>query len=83
MEETNTPKWPKVVAAMTGAKLITMPRGDQTFPALIYAADEAPAKGAKIKVKLDNGVTYTGTVHDSTMADGEVLVELRDGLTPT
>jgi hypothetical protein len=64
-----------------GARLIRVPRGDQNFPAAIYEG-ETPSAGDKIKIKLDNGVTYAGTVHDATSVDGEVMVEFRDGLTP-
>ena len=31
---------------------------------------------------MPNGVTYSGTVADSTEADGEVLVEFTDGILP-
>ena len=67
---------------ITGARLIRMPRGDQRYPAALYASTKAPAKGSKINLKMDNGTIYSGTVHDSTEADGEVLVEFRDGLSP-
>jgi hypothetical protein len=66
---------------ITGARLIRIPRGDQRFPAAIYKG-EAPAKGSEIVLKMDNGTSYSGIVHDATDADGEVLVEFRDGLTP-
>lgn len=72
----------KTDEVLTGVRLVPMTRGDRTMPALIYAAKEAPIKGDKINVKLDNGFTYTGTVHDATFADCEVLVEFSDGLTP-
>lgn len=67
---------------ITDARIIRMPRDDKSTPALIYAAESAPSKGSKIMVKLANGVTYVGTVLDATQSDGEVLVELRDGLAP-
>lgn len=72
----------KTTEVLTYVRLVPITRGDLTIPALIYTAKEAPAKGTKINVELDNGVTYTGVVHDATFVDGEALVELRDGLTP-
>jgi len=74
---------PEKLELITGARLIRMPRGDQRYPAALYASTKAPAKGSKINLKMDNGTIYSGTVHDSTEADGEVLVEFRDGLTPS
>lgn len=80
-EEKRKPR-EKSRGTITNARLIKMPRGDVTYPAVIFAGD-IPAKGEAISVTLENGVTYTGTVHDATEADGEVLAELTNGLTPT
>jgi len=43
---------------------------------------EAPRKGERLTFKLKNGVTYTGLVADATEADGNVLVEFKDGIAP-
>lgn len=66
---------------ITGAKLMHIPRGDVEYPAALYSGT-APTKGSKITLKMDNGATYSGIVHDATEVDGEVLVEFRDGLKP-
>lgn len=66
---------------ITGARLVQVPRDGLKYPAAIYRGDK-PSKGSKISLKMKNGTTYEGLVHDSTEADGEVLVEFRDGLTP-
>lgn len=72
----------KTYGTVTNACLVRIPRGDVTYPAIVFAGD-IPVKGEKIGVVLKNGITYTGTVFDATEADGEVLVEFTDGLTPT
>lgn len=63
-------------------RLIRMSRGDKSYPAIIFRGDK-PEKGDVLAVPLENGITYIGTVYDATEADGEVLVEFRNGLTPT
>lgn len=63
------------------ARLIRVPRGDKNFPAAIYTGD-TPEPGDEITFALENGVTYSGIVHDATAVDGEVMVEFEDGLTP-
>ena len=77
-EQSLAPEKPK--GPIKGARLIRIARGDQRYPAAIYKG-EAPAKGSKIMLKMGNGSTYSGIVHDATEADGEVIVEFRDGLT--
>jgi hypothetical protein len=42
----------------------------------------APEKGKVVRFTLSNGGTYSGIVADATDANGEVLVEFKDGLTP-
>lgn len=74
--ETAMPKGP-----IEGARLINIPRGDKTYPAAVYVGD-LPKTGAKLKFKLDNGVTYAGTVHDATEMDGEIICEFSEGLEP-
>ena len=77
-EQSPAPEKPK--GPIKGARLIRLARGDQRYPAAIYKG-EAPAKGIKITLKMGNGSIYSGIVHDATEADGEVIVEFRDGLT--
>ena len=77
-EQSPAPEKPN--GLIKGARLIRIARGDQRYPAAIYKG-EAPAKGSKIMLKMGNGSTYSGIVHDATEADGEVIVEFRDGLT--
>ena len=77
-EQSPAPEKPR--GSIKGARLIRIARGDQRYPAAIYKG-EAPAKGSKISFKMANGSTYSGIVHDATDADGEVIVEFRDGLT--
>ena len=77
-EQSAAPEKPK--GPIKGARLIRLARGDHRYPAAIYKG-EAPAKGSKIMLKMGNGSTYSGIVHDATEADGEVIVEFRDGLT--
>ena len=77
-EQFPAPEKPK--GPIKGARLIRIARGDVRYPAAIYKG-EAPANGSKIMLKMGNGSTYSGIVHDATEADGEVIVEFRDGLT--
>jgi hypothetical protein len=77
-EQSAAPEKPK--GPIKGARLIRIARGDVRYPAAIYKG-EAPAKGSKIMLKMGNGSTYSGIVHDATEADGDVIVEFRDGLT--
>jgi len=79
-EQSPTPEKPK--GPVTGARLIRIQRGDKRYPAAIYKG-EAPSKGSKLTLKMSNGSTYAGIVHDATDADGEVLVEFRDGIKPS
>ena len=66
---------------ITGARIVTMPTPTGTTPAMIYNG-EAPEKGAVMQFLMPNGVTYSGTVAGATEADGEVLVEFTNGITP-
>lgn len=66
---------------ITGARITHITRGDVEYPAARFKGD-APAKGSKITLKLDNGALYSGIVQDATAADGEALVEFSGGLTP-
>lgn len=43
---------------------------------------KAPKSGEVLEFKLENGVTYTGIVSEAKEADGEVLAEFKDGVTP-
>jgi len=43
---------------------------------------EAPSVGDTLKFTLENDVTYSGKVSDTTEANGDVLAEFKDGLTP-
>jgi len=72
----------KIEEPITGARIIAMPTGTGSTPALIYKGSDIPKAGTKLLAKMDNGTTYSGIVADATEADGEVLVEFRDGLTP-
>jgi len=67
---------------ITGARIFTMPTPTGTTPAMIYNGD-VPEKGGVLQFAMSNGVTYSGTVANATEADGEVLVEFTDGLTPS
>lgn len=78
-EQKQAPK--KVAAPILGAKLVTLNTDGSSAPALIYRGP-VPKVGTKLLATLDNGVTYAGIVADATEADGEVLVEFRDGLKP-
>ena len=71
----------KAPAPITGARIFSMPTASGTAPALIFKGD-VPAAGTVLRATLANGVTYRGTVADATEADGEVLVEFKDGLSP-
>jgi len=64
-----------------GARLIRSLRDGKQYPAALYAADEVPAKGDTLRLVL-SGVTYAGKVRAATEADGEVLAEFQDGLSP-
>ena len=66
---------------ITGACIVTTPTPTGTTPAMIYNG-EAPEKGDVMQFLMPNGITYSGTVADSTEADGEVLVEFTSGLVP-
>lgn len=66
---------------ITGAKLMHIARGDVEYPAAQYKGD-APTKGSKLTLKMDNGALYSGIVQDATAAEGEALVEFSGGLTP-
>jgi len=72
------PKAPEVIEPV---RLIKIARGDKNYPAIIYNG-EAPQIGETLLMRLDNGVTYTGTVYDMTAVSGEVLVEFTDGISP-
>ena len=78
---------PKGVPAKKKPELIegvTLTRIDYSgvsSPCALYDG-AAPEKGERISFKLDNGITYSGIVADATEADGNVLVEFEDGITP-
>lgn len=61
--------------------IVRMPRGAYDYPAVLYMG-AAPEKGDELRFKLENDVTYVGTVHDVTEADGEILAEFIDGIAP-
>ena len=71
----------KTHSAITGAKIVTMPTKTGSTPAMIYKGD-VPENGSVMKFTMPNGVTYSGTVADVTEADGEVLVEFKNGILP-
>ena len=71
----------KKASDITGAQIVTINPKGSSVPALRFAGD-APEIGATITAKLDNGVSYTGTVAAVTEAGGFVVAELIDGLTP-
>ena len=56
-------------------------RPDDPHPVAIYRGT-APKKGEAIRITLDNGVIYSGTVADVTEADGEAMVEFESGIAP-
>lgn len=56
------------------------PRDGVTHPALRIKG-EAGRKGSTLRVRLENGVTYSAKVYASTEADGHTVVET-EGLTP-
>lgn len=64
-----------------GGKTIPMRVNGLTAPCLVYEGDK-PDVGAKITATLANGVTYAGVVAAVIDADGKVLIEFKDGLTP-
>ncbi len=64
-----------------GVTLTSIRTPGRSEPAARFKGN-APEKGKTIRFTLSNGVTYSGTVADATDADGEVLVEFKDGLTP-
>lgn len=72
---------PEKLDLIKGVTLTRTKLDGVSAPCAIYDGD-APRKGTKIAFKLDNGVTYTGTVAGVTEADGNVLVEFKDGITP-
>lgn len=43
---------------------------------------EAPEEGEKIIVVLHNGAAYTGVAHEVISSEGEVMIQMRDGLKP-
>jgi hypothetical protein len=64
-----------------GGKIHPLTVGNITMPCLIFKGDE-PEIDTFITFKIENGVTYTGVVKDTTKADGEVMVEFHDGIQP-
>jgi len=64
-----------------GVTLTRLTQDGVSSPCALYRGS-APAKGDKIKFKLANGITYAGIVADATEADGEVLVEFKNGIQP-
>jgi hypothetical protein len=64
-----------------GATILTRPTPTGTTPAMLYKGAK-PKAGDVLQFAMSNGVTYSGTVADATEADGGVLVEFVDGLTP-
>lgn len=64
-----------------GARIVRINNDGVSAPCIVYDGEE-PAKGSTIKFELDNGVTYSGKVADVTSADGNVLVEFKDGIVP-
>ena len=72
-------KKPELIA---GVKLTRVgPGTGVSTPAALYDG-KAPKVGQRLHFKLANGVTYTGIVADATEADGNVLVEFKDGIKP-
>lgn len=80
-EQEPAPKRKKATLHIEGVSLTKMQRGAVKYPAALYSG-EKPSKGDTLKFTLNNGVTYSGVVLDATEADGQVLVEFRDGLKP-
>ena len=72
---------PEKLDLIKGVTLTRLKMDGVSKPCALYDGD-APSKGAKIAFKLDNGVVYSGIVADATSADGNVLVEFKDGITP-
>ena len=71
----------KRAGTINGARIVTMPTKTGSTPAMIYKG-EVPEKGDVMQFSMPNGVTYSGTVAESTEADGEVLVEFTNGILP-
>ena len=73
----------EVVAGRAPIENVTIARirPDDPFPVAFFRG-EAPEKGEAIRIILDNGLTYSGTVAEVTEADGEVMVEFTDGIAP-
>ena len=67
-------------APHTALSVSSVARVGVYFPAVTIKG-EAPRKGSTIRVKLENGVTYSGKVYGSSEADGGVRVET-EGLIP-
>lgn len=82
MEE-NRPKKTKKPEIIKGGYTVRVGApGGVSHPALIYDGDKPPEVGSKIQFLLANGVIYTGVVGDTTGADGSILVEFKDSISP-
>lgn len=79
-KKTTAPADKEAVADPIKATLARI-RPDDQHPVAIYRGT-APEKGKVIRITLDNGLTYSGKVADVTEADGEVMVEFKDGIAP-
>lgn len=79
---TAKPGKPKALT-VEGVKLTRIRKSDDEpqHPVARYKG-EAPSVGDTLTFTLENDVTYSGKVSDATEADGEVLAEFKDGLTP-
>ncbi|WP_232272197.1 hypothetical protein [Thiosulfatihalobacter marinus] len=83
MPDAKDKKQKKAPARVEGVKLGRHPLSSDR-PGHPYALfkGQAPAIGKKMVFTMPNGVTYEGTVEAAVEADGEVLVEFKDGLKP-
>lgn len=61
--------------------LLPIQNGAITAPGLVFDGDK-PAVGATLEFDPGNGVTYTGVVAAVVEADGNNLVEFKDGIAP-
>lgn len=72
----------KAVETIKGGRFVPMDNGSgRKQPCLLFKGD-APDVGAKIKMQMQNGVSYQGVVADVTTVDGEHIVDFKDGVTP-